>query len=282
MVFHTASFDESKVADTIQRLRQDVSWVAKVTRMTIPRNVASLDLVVLQPTTMKTITAGETTEPASECDGVSMPSADTGCWHHKVCYKPVDTDEDGVADLPADIRQAATEARRAEEAGKVDRAHSLYAEAVSRLMKLVGEQVSTEQALPSERSTRLEALTATFSLANPRLPDCPLTHVSSGFTELTGYTAEEVVGKNCRLLQGEESEPEQIHKMRSAVEAVTDCVVRVTNYRKDGSKFVNQSSLFAVFTSRGSCKATAQLLCVHANVTGLVRWQRCLFVWCSC
>ena len=55
MVFHTASFDESKVADTIQRLRQDVSWVAKVTRMTIPRNVASLDLVVLQPTTMKTI-----------------------------------------------------------------------------------------------------------------------------------------------------------------------------------------------------------------------------------
>ena len=146
MVFHTASFDESKVADTIQRLRQDVSWVAKVTRMTIPRNVASLDLVVLQPTTMKTITAGETTEPASECDGVSMPSADTGCWHHKVCYKPVDTDEDGVADLPADIRQAATEARRAEEAGKVDRAHSLYAEAVSRLMKLVGEQVSTEQA----------------------------------------------------------------------------------------------------------------------------------------
>ena len=50
----------------------------------------------------------------------------------------------------------------------------------------------------------------------------------------------------------------------------------------DGSKFVNQSSLFAVFTSPSSCKATAQLLCVHADVTGLVRRQRCLFVWCSC
>ena len=67
--------------------------------------------------------------------------------------------------------------------------------------------------------------------------------------------------------------------MHSAVEAVTDCVVRITNYRKDGSKFMNQSSLFSVFTSPSNYKATAQLLCVHADVTGLVRRQRYLFGW---
>ena len=69
---------------------------------------------------------GEEEEPETATDGVSMPSAETGCWHHKVCYKPVETDEDGVAELPADIRQAVVEAKRAEEAGKVERAHRLY------------------------------------------------------------------------------------------------------------------------------------------------------------
>lgn len=124
IVFHTASFDEAKVADAVQRLRQDVSWIAKVTRMVIPRDVDRVERVIMQPTTMHTITEADEDEDheeedETETDGVTMPSSDKGCWHHKVCYKPVETDDDGVAELPADIRQAVAEAKRAEELGKV-------------------------------------------------------------------------------------------------------------------------------------------------------------------
>jgi hypothetical protein len=124
IVFHTATFDEGKTADAIQRLRNDTSWVAKVALMAIPPNVDTVGQVVMSPTTMATQTQPD---EKAETDGKTMPQADTGCWHHKVCYKPVDTDEEGVSELPADIRLPASEARRAEEAGHIDRAGQLYA-----------------------------------------------------------------------------------------------------------------------------------------------------------
>lgn len=114
IVFHTATFDEDKTAETIQRLRNDSSWVAKVKQMAIPPGVATVGQLLHSPTTMATDTeaqgksggggGGEESQDETETDGVSMPQADTGCWHHKVCIKPVDTDEDGVAELPAEIR----------------------------------------------------------------------------------------------------------------------------------------------------------------------------------
>jgi hypothetical protein len=171
IVFHTASFDEAKVADAVQRLRQDVSWIAKVTRMEIPGDVHRIERVIMQPTTMQTITETEEggedeAEDEAETDGVTMPSAEKGCWHHKVCYKPVETDDDGVAELPADIRQAVREAKRAEESGKVERAHQLYADAVSALMKLVVAQME----IPAEelRGDCVEQMTDTFSLVRKR------------------------------------------------------------------------------------------------------------------
>ena len=63
--------------------------------------------------------------------------------------------------------------------------------------------------------------------------------------------------------------------MKNAIETMTDTVATITNYKKDGTKFLNQSSLFVVFAepSTETCPhkrmATAQLLCVHADVTGL-------------
>ncbi len=178
IVFHTASFDEAKVADAVQRLRQDVSWIAKVTRMEIPRDVHRVERVIMQPTTMQTITeaeedGGDEGEDETETDGITMPSSEKGCWHHKVCYKPVETDEDGVAELPADIRQAVREAKRAEESGKVERAHQLYADAVSALMKLVAGQMK----MPAEqrRVDCVEQMTDTFSLVRkPAAASCSL------------------------------------------------------------------------------------------------------------
>lgn len=66
--------------------------------------------------------------------------------------------------------------------------------------------------------------------------------------------------------------------MRKAIETLSDCVVTVTNYKKDGTKFINQSSLFPVFETDSHCPhertATVLLLCVHADVTSLNEQQR--------
>jgi PAS domain S-box-containing protein len=85
-----------------------------------------------------------------------------------------------------------------------------------------------------------------FSIANPRLSDCPLTFVSQGFLSMTGYTLEEVVGSNCRFLQGPKTEPESIARLRHAVTNGLRCTVAITNYKKDGVPFQNVVHLMPV------------------------------------
>ena len=95
IVFHTATFDEDKTAAAVQQLRQDSSWITKVARMNIPNGAGTLGHLVRSPTTLATETEANDEEEGNgeASDGVTMPAADTGCWHHKVCFKPVDTDE---------------------------------------------------------------------------------------------------------------------------------------------------------------------------------------------
>ncbi len=77
-------------------------------------------------------------------------------------------------------------------------------------------------------------------IANPMLPDCPIIYASEKFLEHSGYDLHEIVGKNCRFMQGPESEPESIQQFRNAIGENKIVNIRITNYRKDGSKFVNQ------------------------------------------
>ena len=66
-----------------------------------------------------------------------------------------------------------------------------------------------------------------------------LIYVNSAYCGLTGYSAEEVLGRNCRLLQGPETEPESVAKIVAGLRSGTDTCVRITNYRKSGEKFEN-------------------------------------------
>lgn len=78
-------------------------------------------------------------------------------------------------------------------------------------------------------------------------PDKPLIYVNAGFEALTGYTAAEVIGRNCRFLQGEEHNQEAIPIMRKAMAAGQPCRVIVRNYRKEGPPFWNELSLYPLF-----------------------------------
>lgn len=53
-----------------------------------------------------------------------------------------------------------------------------------------------------------------FIITDPALPDNPIIFASEGFHELTGYSADEVLGRNCRFMQGPLSDPKQVNEMR--------------------------------------------------------------------
>jgi PAS domain S-box-containing protein len=79
-----------------------------------------------------------------------------------------------------------------------------------------------------------------FLLTDPRLPDHPIVYVNEPFLEMTGYPADEVLGRNCRFLQGPGTDPARVDELRSAVAEERPVTVELLNYRKDGSAFWNQ------------------------------------------
>ncbi len=79
-----------------------------------------------------------------------------------------------------------------------------------------------------------------FCITDPHQPDNPVIYISGGFCKLTGYDFEDVVGKNCRFLQGEETSREDIKRISDALKEEKECSVNLLNYKKNGEKFVNE------------------------------------------
>ena len=86
-----------------------------------------------------------------------------------------------------------------------------------------------------------------FVIADNTQPDCPITSASDGFYEMTGYGPEDVIGKNCRFLQGPDTNTEEVRKLRDAVKAGKSHVCRLRNYRKDGTPFWNMLSISPIY-----------------------------------
>ena len=89
-------------------------------------------------------------------------------------------------------------------------------------------------------------------ITDARLPDNPIVAVNRGFCELTGYEREEIVGRNCRFLAGPETEPAARTTLRQAVADGRPALVELTNYRKDGSKFLNAVMIAPVMGEDGT------------------------------
>lgn len=106
--------------------------------------------------------------------------------------------------------------------------------------------------VPGHRSgldlgTTLERIQRNFVVSDPSLPDNPIVFASDDFLQLTGYSREEVLGRNCRFLQGPDTDARAVQEIRSAINNQSECTVRLLNYRKDGSKFWNMFTLAPVF-----------------------------------
>ena len=88
-------------------------------------------------------------------------------------------------------------------------------------------------------------------LAEPSESGRPIVHVNDAFLELTGYRREEVVGRDCRLLQGPGTSSAAVARIREALDAGRGVAVDLLNYRKDGSAFWNALSVSPVRNARG-------------------------------
>ena len=90
-----------------------------------------------------------------------------------------------------------------------------------------------------------------MALADPNLPDCPLVYVNPAFEQLTGYSGAEVVGRNCRFLQGPRTDAGSVRRIASALRERRDLDEELYNYRRDGSGFWNALYMSPVFDDSG-------------------------------
>ena len=90
-----------------------------------------------------------------------------------------------------------------------------------------------------------------ITIADARMADRPLIYANEGFERMTGYPVAEVMGRNCRFLQGPETDPSAMAEIRAALTESRECVIEILNYRKDGSTFWNRLSITPVRDAAG-------------------------------
>ncbi|MXR51240.1 PAS domain S-box protein [Halovenus sp. WSH3] len=91
-----------------------------------------------------------------------------------------------------------------------------------------------------------------ITIADATAEDTPLVYVNDQFVEMTGYRREEVLGRNCRFLQGANTRPEPVARLREAIADEESVTVELRNYRKDGSLFWNRVSISPVRDETGT------------------------------
>jgi hypothetical protein len=105
-------------------------------------------------------------------------------------------------------------------------------------------------------------------VSDPNLPDCPIVFANPGFHRMTGYGPEEVLGRNCRFLQGPGTDPEAVAAIRAAIAAARPVDVTLVNHRKDGTRFVNELHISPVPGPDGRPMA---FLGIQHDVTARIR-----------
>jgi len=88
-------------------------------------------------------------------------------------------------------------------------------------------------------------------LTDPNQDDDPIVFTNRAFLDLTGYGIDEVVGRNCRFLQGPATEPNHVDEIRAALRDNRDLTIEITNHRRDGTPFVNALFIGPVFDGEG-------------------------------
>ena len=87
-------------------------------------------------------------------------------------------------------------------------------------------------------------------ISDPSVKDCPMVYVSKEFCQHTGYKVNDSLGKNCRFLQGPETDPNDIEQIRLALRSKSKITIDILNYKKNGEKFWNRLRIIPIFNEK--------------------------------
>lgn len=117
------------------------------------------------------------------------------------------------------------------------------------------QQVQREkQAALAALHVRDDAIAAASNgivISDASLPDCPIIYANPAFVAMTGYPETEVIGRNCRFLQGAGTDPAAVRELREAIKDARQCQTLILNYRKDGTEFWNEVTVSPVYGASG-------------------------------
>lgn len=110
-------------------------------------------------------------------------------------------------------------------------------------------RLATDENLRLARA--INSVSDSVLITDPTQPDNPIIYSNSAFSRMTGYQLEEVRGRNCRFLQGPETDRQTVNQIRQAIANRQEIQVTLLNYRKDGQPFWNELKLAPVFSDDG-------------------------------
>ncbi|MGR4867021.1 histidine kinase dimerization/phosphoacceptor domain -containing protein [Caulobacter sp. LARHSG274] len=106
--------------------------------------------------------------------------------------------------------------------------------------------LAAEHGVGDPFAAAVRATRTAITIADAKQSDHPIIFVNDAFLALTGYDRDEVIGRNCRFLQGQDSDPDEVDRLRRAIAGGDEVETEILNYRRDGSSFWNALHLCPV------------------------------------
>lgn len=138
---------------------------------------------------------------------------------------------------------------------------------LGRCIVVAHEDVTELKAAEEElrlKTAAIERANDGIVLSDPSQPDHPVVYASPGFLKLTGFSLGEVLGRNCRFLQGPDTNPETIREIHEAIEDERPFFGDIINYKKNGERWVNRLKLEPIYDENGKL---FRYIGVQSNVT---------------
>jgi PAS domain S-box-containing protein len=122
--------------------------------------------------------------------------------------------------------------------------------------------------IPRVLTQILDSCVNGVTLTDPDLEDSPIVYANKAFEDMSGYPQEEIVGRNCRFLQGADRDQADLDKLRAAIKNKEPVEVVLRNYRKNGEMFHNRLVIKPLFDDNGDI---VYFLGVQYDITKQIR-----------
>lgn len=153
-------------------------------------------------------------------------------------------------------------------AGMAPSAYRVWARARSQSKAQMFALRKESELIPEMLTRVLDSCVNGVTLADPDVEDAPIVYANRQFVEITGYPLAEIIGRNCRFLQGDDRDQEGLRGLRDSIRNKEAVEVRLRNYRKDGALFYNKLSITPLFDADGRL---LYILGVQCDVSQQVR-----------